>query len=222
VVWLQNNRTDVRTFFIQKIIYQKCCHPQSTLLPDPYTAPCGSSTVGSNTAGRLLIAYSWASLHLPSLHLRTRNLVPSNAGLIFGNKKSHMGLGQVSTVDVPTWWSCASPKTSWQTGRCETARCLGEEPMSRSSTFQVSFFSPVYESLSKPPCSRLVNGLTFRHPIHMNNPLDVKKTIITALNLDLLCFLLPWWTGALPVHGLALTFWVMLKKPWFITSYYVL
>jgi len=26
------------------------------------------------------------------------------------------------------------------------------------------------------------------------------------------CFLLPWGTGALPVHGLALTFWVVLKK----------
>ena len=36
------------------------------------------------------------------------NLVPFNADLIFGNKKSHMGLGQVSTVDVPTLWSCAS------------------------------------------------------------------------------------------------------------------
>jgi len=29
------------------------------------------------------------------------NLVPFNADLIFGNKKSHMELGQVSTVDVP-------------------------------------------------------------------------------------------------------------------------
>ena len=30
------------------------------------------------------------------------NLVPFNADLIFGNQKSRMGLGQVSTVDVPT------------------------------------------------------------------------------------------------------------------------
>jgi len=30
------------------------------------------------------------------------NLVPFNADLIFGNKKSRMGLGQVSTVDVAT------------------------------------------------------------------------------------------------------------------------
>jgi hypothetical protein len=34
-----------------------------------------------------------------------------NADFIFGNKKSHMGLGQVSWVDVPTRGSCASPKT---------------------------------------------------------------------------------------------------------------
>jgi len=33
----------------------------------------------------------------------------------------------------------------------------------------------------------LVNGLTFRHPIHMNYLSDVEKTIIVALNLDLLC-----------------------------------
>jgi len=30
------------------------------------------------------------------------NLVPFNADLIFGNKKSNVGLGQVSAVDVPT------------------------------------------------------------------------------------------------------------------------
>ena len=81
------------------------------------------------------------------------NLVPFNADLIFGNKKSHVGLGQVSTVDVPTRLSCASSKTSWQRGHCVPARCLGEEPMTRSSTFQV-FFPPVHEGLSKPPCSR--------------------------------------------------------------------
>jgi len=30
------------------------------------------------------------------------NLVPFNADLIFGNKESHMGLVQMSTVGVPT------------------------------------------------------------------------------------------------------------------------
>jgi len=39
------------------------------------------------------------------------DLVPFNADLTFGNKKSHMGLGQVSTVDFPTRL-CASSKTS--------------------------------------------------------------------------------------------------------------
>jgi len=114
------------------------------------------------------------------------NLDPFNTDLIFGNKKSHMGLGQVNMVDIPTWWSCASSKTSWQTGHCVPAHCLGEEPMRRSSTFQV-FFSPVPDSLSKPPCSDMVNGLTFRHPIYVNNPSDVEKKTIIALNLDLLC-----------------------------------
>ena len=34
----------------------------------------------------------------------------------------------------------------------------------------------------------LVNGLTFRYSIHVNNPSDFeKKTIINASNLDLLC-----------------------------------
>jgi hypothetical protein len=57
VVWLLINRTDVRIFFIQKITQWKC-HPQCTPHPDPYTAPCESSTVGSNSAGRVVIAYS--------------------------------------------------------------------------------------------------------------------------------------------------------------------
>ena len=124
-----------------------------------------------------------------------------------------MGLGQVSTVDVPTRWSCASSKTSWQTGSCVLARCLGEEPMSRSSTFQV--FSPVHEGLSEPLVVDLVNGLNFRHPVHVNNPSDVKKKNnhhCFKFGFALPCFLLSWWTGALTVHGLALTFWVVLKK----------
>ena len=48
----------ILNIFIQKITQQKCCHPRCTPLPDPYTAPCESSTVGSNAARRLLIAYS--------------------------------------------------------------------------------------------------------------------------------------------------------------------
>jgi len=86
----------------------------------------------------------------------------------------------VSTVDVPTRWSCASSKTSWQTGCCVTVLCLGEEPIPH---FRSSFSHPFMKV-----CQNLVYGLTFRYQIHMNNPSDVeKKTIIIALNLDLLC-----------------------------------
>jgi hypothetical protein len=74
--------------------------------------------------------------------------------LIFGNKKSLTGLGQVSRVDVSTQGSCASPETSCETAHCVLARCHGEESMSPSSTFQAFFFSPVHEGLSKPPYSR--------------------------------------------------------------------
>jgi hypothetical protein len=37
---------------------------------------------------------------------------PFNEDFNFGNKKSHMGLGQVSWVDIPTQASDASPETS--------------------------------------------------------------------------------------------------------------
>ena len=141
------------------------------------------------------------------------NLVPFSADLIFGNKKSHMGLGQVSAVDVPTRWSCASSKTSWQTGRCVPARCLGEEPVRRSSIFRVFCFSPIHKGLSEPSCSRH-GWWSDLQAIHANNPSDVKKKdhCFFKFGFVLLCFLLRWWTGALPVHGLVLTFWAILKK----------
>jgi len=40
-------------------------------LPDPYTTPCESFTVGSIAAGRLLTAYPRTPSLLPSLHQRT-------------------------------------------------------------------------------------------------------------------------------------------------------
>ena len=154
MMWLYNNRTDVRTLFIQKnytvgmvspsmysplrslhrcmrifLCWKQCCRSSSDSL-------CTSSVAFAFTA------------------FTDSNLVHFNADLISGNKKSHMGLGQVSTVDVPTRWSCASSNTSWQTGRFVPARCLGEEPMSRSSTFHVFFFSLIHKGLSKPPCTR--------------------------------------------------------------------
>ena len=127
-----------------------------------------------------------------------------------------MGLGQVNTVEVPTRWSCASSKTSWQTGRCVLARCLCEEPMSRLPHFRSSSSSshPFTKVCQNLLVVDLVNGLTFRHPIHVNNPSDVEKNYHNCFKFGfaLPCFLLPWWTGALPVHGLALTLWVVLKK----------
>jgi hypothetical protein len=66
-----------------------------------------------------------------------------------------MGLGQVSSVDVPTRGSCASPETSRQTVHCVQVCCHGEESMSPSSTFHVFFFLSVHEELSEPPYSRL-------------------------------------------------------------------
>ena len=101
------------------------------------------------------------------------NLVLFNSDLIL-----LMGLGKVSAVDVPTRWSCASSKTSWQAGRCVQARRLGEEPMSCSSKFQIFFFSSIYKCLSKHPWIDLVNGLTFRHKIHVNNSSDAKSSLL--------------------------------------------
>ena len=94
--------------------------------------------------------------------------------LIFGNKKSHMGLGQVSTVDVPTQWSCASSKTSWQGVVCWRI-ILVKNPWAILPHFRSSSshrFTKVCQNLLVVD---LVNGLTFRHPIHVNNPLDVGK-----------------------------------------------
>jgi len=60
----------------------------------------------------------------------------------------------------------------------------------------------------------LVNSLTFRHPIHMNNSSVVEENDhhCSKFGFALPYFLLPWWTGALPVFGLVLTFWVILKN----------
>lgn len=69
---------------------------------------------------------------------------------------------------------------------CVLACCLGRV-VSLSSTFQVVFS----HTLTKP-CENLfvvdlVNNVSFRYAIHVNNPSGVKKEIIVALNLDVLC-----------------------------------
>jgi len=114
------------------------------------------------------------------------NLVPFDANLIFGNKESHMGLCQVSTVDVPTRWSCASSKRLYRLGVVCRRVVLLKNPWAvllhyRSSPHP---FTKVCHNLLVVD---LVNSLTFRHPVHVNSPSDVEKMIIIALNLDLLC-----------------------------------
>jgi len=82
------------------------------------------------------------------------NLVPFNEDLIFGNiKNSHWArsgeYGGYSNMVI----LCFVKNILTDRALCAGASS-GEEPMSHSSTFQVSFFSPVHKGLSKPPCSR--------------------------------------------------------------------
>lgn len=109
------------------------------------------------------------------------NLVPFNADLIFGNKKSHMGLSLVSTADISTQRSCALSEMHSHKGYCVVAHGLGGKSMSHSFTFQVAVFLPIHEGLSKPLCN-LINSLIFRHPIYMNNPMDVEKNYSVMLS----------------------------------------
>jgi len=118
------------------------------------------------------------------------NLVSFNTDLIFGlKKKSHMGLGQVGTVDVPTLPILCFIKNVL------TDRALCAGALSWWRTHEPFFL--ISGLLLLLTCSQrfvknllvanLVNILNFRHPTHVNNPSDVGKKIIIALNLDLLC-----------------------------------
>jgi len=88
---------------LEHFLFKKLCNRnvvtlKCTPLPDSFIAPCESSTVGSKSSSDSLFMSSVAFAFTASTD---SNLVPLNADLIFGNK-SHMGLGQVNTVDVPT------------------------------------------------------------------------------------------------------------------------
>jgi len=80
------------------------------------------------------------------------NLVPFNADLIFVNKKKSHGARSGEYVGCSNTVILCTVKNVLTDRALVPARCLGEEPMSRSSTFQVFLFSPVH-GLSKPPCS---------------------------------------------------------------------
>ena len=65
---------------------------------------------------------------------------------------------------------------------------LVKNPLAILPQFRSSFSSSrPFTKVCRNLVVDLVNGLTFRHPIHVNNPPDVWKTISVALNLDLLC-----------------------------------
>ena len=153
------------------------------------------------------------------------NLVPFSADFIFGNKKKSHG------ARSGEYGGCSNTVILCFVKNVLTVRALCAGALSWWRTHELFFhisclllltrFTKVCQNLL---VVNLVNSLTFRHPIHVNNPSDVGKNDHHCFKsgFALLCFPLPSWTRALPVHGLALTFWVILKKPRFITSYYVL
>ena len=102
MVWLQNNQTDVRTFFYSKNYTREMLSPSTysharflhrTMRIFHCWKQCCSSSSESLFMSSVTFAFTAST---------DSNLVPFYADLIFGNKKSHMGLGQVSMVDVPT------------------------------------------------------------------------------------------------------------------------
>ena len=64
--------------------------------------------------------------------------------------------------------------------RCDVLTHFGSSSSSHTFRKVLRFFRNL---LAADP----VNGLTFRHPIHVNNTSDVEKTIRIAFNLNLLC-----------------------------------
>ena len=143
------------------------------------------------------------------------NLILFNADLIFGNKKK-VTWGQVRWVR----WMFQHGDLVLRQKRLDRQGVvcrrvvLVKNPWAFLPHFRSPFPHPLMKVCQNLLVVDLVNLLNFRHPIHVNNPSDVEKTIIIALNLDLLrlAFFCVGELGALPVHGRALTFWVVLKK----------
>ena len=132
-----------------KKIRQSKCHPlQCSPLPDPYTTPCEFSTVGSSTAGHLVLCCSRVASLLFSLHPRTWIWFLWAQTWFSGREKSRTVLGPENTVDVPSQECCFSPNTSSQIARCVLARCR-DESMRHSSACLVSFVAHVHGGSSK-------------------------------------------------------------------------
>jgi hypothetical protein len=210
--------------------------PSRSLHRSMWIFHCSKQCCRSSSGSLFMSSVTFASTSPADFYL-----VHFNTDLSFGNKKSHVGLGQVSTVGVPTQWSCALSKSLDRQGI--VCQCIAsvKNPSAVRPYFTSSSFSSSSSQVFTKGCQNLlvemVNGLNFRHPILVNNPSTGgggTRTHTRArthththnhhhfkFGFSLPYFLLPWWIGALPVHELAPTFWVILKKPWFITSYYI-
>ena len=89
---------------LKKKIRQSKCYPlQRSPLPDPYTAPCKFSTVGSSAAGHLVLSCSRIASILLSLHPRTRTWFLWAQTWFLGREKSRMVLGPKGTWMFHHW-----------------------------------------------------------------------------------------------------------------------
>ena len=105
------------------------------------------------------------------------NLVPFNADLIFGNKKKSYGArsGEYGGCSRRVILCFAKKSLDSQGVVCRRV-VLVKNPRDVLPHFR-SFSSshPFTKVCQNLLVVDLVNGLTFRHPIHLNNPLDVEK-----------------------------------------------
>jgi len=147
--------------------------------------------------GRLLIAYLWDPSLLPSLHLRTR---------------TWFFLTQTWSLKIKTkvtWGWVRWVRWMFQHGdlvlrqklldrQGVVCRCLVlvKNPWAVFPHFRSSSSHPFTKVCQNLLVVDLVNGLTFRHPIHVNNPSDVGKKndhqFFNPLNPELnpICYLL--------------------------------
>ena len=122
--------------------------------------------------------------------MRDNDVTPRGdcSDVTFGKrKKSHS--------DVPSLESYFSPTNASEIARCGLAHCTfyNEGYVRHSSTSLVTFIPRVLGGFSKHFFKiNLIDSLTFRQPINVDNPWILNKKIIIELNFDLrIRFLLP-------------------------------
>ena len=122
------------------------------------------------------------------------NLVPFNADSIFGNKKKSHGARSGEYGGFSNTVILCFAKNLLTDRALSGVALFGEEPMSRSFTCQVFSSHPFTKVCKTILVVDLVNGLTFRHPIHVNNPSNVggkPDNHCFKVGFALPCFLLP-------------------------------